>query len=388
MPIPAVLTAWLVLAAVLATSGVGKVRHPEGAAEAAASLGVSAALRGPGWVRAHPWLELALAVLLLVLPHPFSVVTAAATLVLFLAYLALVCRAVASGADITCHCFGSVGTGVVDGWTVARNAVLVALGGVVLVDAALGESALARFGALSGSSARGGRIDASSVDAGSVGGDNAWWWIVALVVTAVVTYLVVRPGDRADRARGSSLERAPAAAPALRMAIPDVPVSVAKSAVPESVAVDSAAVDSAATEAVSVSLRDLVAERRALLLLLSPGCGPCRTISAHLKDWSHEMPDTGLVVAHAISFAAMRESQPAWEPFFAQDTEGAVARAFDDPARPWAVLLGADGRVESAPAQGYTAIVSLVDDLRSDPDQANADQSSSGRASTDQMGAR
>ncbi|WP_256840210.1 MauE/DoxX family redox-associated membrane protein [Ornithinimicrobium faecis] len=384
MPIPAVLTAWLVLAAVLATSGVGKVRHPEGAAEAAASLGVSAALRGPGWVRAHPWLELALAVLLLVLPHPFSVVTAAATLVLFLAYLALVCRAVASGADVTCHCFGSVGTGVVDGWTVARNAVLVALGGVVLVDAALGESALARFGALSGSSARGG-----SVDAGSVGGDNAWWWLAALVVTAVVTYLVVRPGERADRARGSSLERASAAAPALRMAIPDVPVTRAKSAVP-------------------VSLRDVVAERRALLLLLSPGCGPCRMISAHLKDWSREMSDTGLVVAHAISFSAMRDSQPEWEPFFAQDTEGAVARAFDDPARPWAVLLGADGRVESAPAQGYTAIASLVDDLRSDPDRANpdqtntdqtsmgqasadranADQSSIDRASTDQMGAR
>ena len=42
-------------------SGVGKLRHPEGAAEAAVSLGVPAGLRGSGLLRAHPWAELALA---------------------------------------------------------------------------------------------------------------------------------------------------------------------------------------------------------------------------------------------------------------------------------------------------------------------------------------
>lgn len=360
MPIPAVLTAWLVLAAVLATSGVGKLRHPDGAAEAASSLGVPAALRGRLVVRAHPWLELALAVLLLALPHPWSVATAAVTLVLLLGYLILVCRVVASGAQVTCHCFGSVGAGAVDGWTVARNGLLVLLGVVVLVDAGLGESAPSRFAELSGSSAHG-----ASVQGGGVDG-SAWWWVAALAVTAVVTFLVVRPGTTAGH-RGSSIERAPEPTTPLRMAIPDVPVTLATSAVS-----DSGAADGAAADAVSMSLRDLVAERPQLLLLLSPGCGPCRMISTHLQDWARGMPDTGFVVAHAISFTTMRASQPEWAPFFVQDTEGAVARSFDDPARPWAVLLGTDGRVGSAPAQGYTAIVSLVDTLRSAPDRAGA----------------
>lgn len=327
MPVPAVLTAWLVLAAVLAASGVGKARHPEDAAEVTTAWDLPTALIRPWMVRAHPWLELALAAGLLLLPHPLSVVGAAVVLVVLLGYLLLVCRVVASGVRVSCHCFGAVGGGVVDGWTVVRNAVLAVLGAVVLVDAALGQSVPSRVADLGGSSV-----------------DGAWWWVAALAVTVLVTWLVVRPGSTTDRRR-DRLDPGADPPPALRVPVPDVPVR-------------------RAAEAAPVSLRDLARDQRQVLLLLSPGCGPCRMLSNHLASWAHAVPDTGFVVAHAVSFSVVRESLPEWEPFFVQDIEGAVARAFDDPARPWAVVLGTDGRIDSAPAQGYAAIVRLVEGLR------------------------
>lgn len=328
MHITAVLAAWLVLAAVLTASGVGTVRHPEAVAESAASLRVPTTLRATWLVRAHPWVELLLAVALLVVPHPGSVVAAAAVLVLLLGYLVLVARAVASDTPATCHCFGSLGSGTVDGWTLARNALLAALGVLVLVDAALGESAVSRLGALSeGNRAQG------------------WWWLLAVGVAATVTYLVVRPGP-SDTAVLPGADP-PADIPVLRMPVPDVPVLPAPSTTP-------------------VSLRDLPAGRPQLLLLLSPGCGPCRMIGNRLADWAREVPGTDFRVIHTIDLAEVRQTLPEWAPFFVRDTEGAVADALDDPARPWAVRVDAGGRFDSAPAQGYTAITALVDRLRTE----------------------
>src|SRR5690606_24220431 len=101
--ISAALTGWLVLAAVLVASGVGKLRHPEGTAEAFVALNVPDALNRPWIIRAHPWAEIALAALLLALPHPASVVAAALALPLFTAYLILVWRVVASGGEASCN---------------------------------------------------------------------------------------------------------------------------------------------------------------------------------------------------------------------------------------------------------------------------------------------
>lgn len=332
MPVSAVLSAWIALAVVLAVSAVATLRHPEGAVEAVTSLRVPSALRRPLLIRAHPWGELLLAMLLLVLPHPLSVVAAALTLVLLLGYLLLVCRAVASGSRATCHCFGSVGAGAVNGWTVARNVLLVLVGGVVLMDAALGQSAISRITHLG---------QATTVSGGAGGmASEIRWWALALVLAVALTMLVVRPGQRT----AGPFDDTPARPPVLRLPVPDALVRTTPDADP-------------------VSLRGLIVGRPQLLLLLSPGCGPCRMISTHLSDWSREMPGTGFLVVHAVSFTAVHESLPEWEPFFVQDTDGAVARAFDDPARPWAVLLGVDGRIDSAPAQGYTAITALAEQL-------------------------
>lgn len=332
MDTPATLTAWLVVAAVLGLSGLGKFRDPAGAAEAFTALRVPAALSRPWTIRALPWGEIVLALLLLGLPHPGSVVAAALALGLLVAYLILVCRSLAAGDRVSCHCFGTLGSGTVDGWALVRNALLVLLAGLALIDAVRGSSVPARVADL-------GRADS---------GD--WWWVLALVVVAALTFLIVRPGEAGQHREGSPASGARALTdistqqPALRLPVPDVPVRLAEGAPP-------------------VSLRDLAAQQPQVLLLLSPGCGPCRMLSGRLAQWDREMPGVGFRVAHTSSFETVRESLPQWAPHFVQDTESALARALDDPARPWAIVLGTGGRFESAPAQGYLAIVTLVETL-------------------------
>lgn len=323
-PTPA-LTAWLVPAAVLVASGVGKLRHPEGSSEALAALKVPDALNRPWLIRAHPWAEIVLAILLLTLPHPASLVVAAITLTLFTAYLVLVWRVVASGEEVSCACFGSVGSGTVDGWTIARNALLVAVAAVAVVDAATGGSAVSRLADLG----------------------TDWWWVLGLVVAAAVTYLIVRP----DGAVEGEAARSEPQQHYLRLPIPDVPVR------PE-----------AAGEV--ISLRDLSADRAQVLLLLNPGCGPCKMITGKLAGWTQEVPETDFRVVHSMAHDTARQVSPAWEPFYVQEVGGSVGRVFGDPGRPVAILLGRDGLLAAGPVQGHEAVELLVADLAQRDSQA------------------
>lgn len=313
------LTAWLLLAAVLVTSGIGKLRHPQGAAEAMIALKVPDALNRPWLIQAHPWAEIVLAVLLLVLPHPASVVVALAGLALFTTYLILVWRVVAAGEEASCNCFGSFGSDTVDGWTVARNSLLVALSVITVVDAAMGGSALAYFGDL----------------------ETQAWWLLGLALTAAVTYLVVResPAPVADEVLYDEPEE-----DYLRLPIPDVPVRLAEGGE-------------------ELSLRELAGERAQVLLLLNPGCGPCKMITGKLPGWATDVPEIDFRVMHPMTHDNMREISPVWDPFYVQDVGGSVGQVFGNPGRPAAILLGMDGLLAGGPVQGYPAVEQLVADV-------------------------
>lgn len=317
MDTPALLTAWLVLAAVLLASGIGKVRHPEGTDEAFAALRVPEVLNRPFVIRSHPWAEIALAVLLLALPHPASVPVAVAGVALFTAYLALVWRGVASGEEISCNCFGATGSSTVDGWTLARNVLLLLVAVTVLVDAATGGSGLARMAGL--------------------GAD--WWWVLGLAGAVVTTYLVTREGTPEHETGLVEPEE-----DYLRLPIPEVPVRLREGDA-------------------EITLRELAAERAQLLLLLSPGCGPCTTISNRLGQWARAVPEIDVRVLNPISHENMREVKPDWEPYFVEEVRHEVGSVFGNPGRPAAILLGMDGLLAGGPVQGLTAVEQLVGDV-------------------------
>lgn len=318
MDTPALLTAWLVLAAVLIASGIGKLRHPEGTDEAFTALKVPDALNRAWIIRSHPWGEIALALLLLALPHPLSLVVAAVGLALFTAYLVLVWRVVASGEEASCNCFGATGSSTVDRWTLARNILLAVVALVVVVDAATGGSAVARMGTLG----------------------SGWWWVVALAVAAAVTYLIAREGTT----EVAEEELAEPEEDYLRLPIPDVPVRLEEGGA-------------------EISLRDLAAERAQVILLLNPGCGPCTTISNKVAQWAGAVPEIDFRVLNPISHQNMREIKPIWEPYYVEEVGHQVGDVFGNPGRPSAILLGMDGLLAGGPAQGLTAVENLVADI-------------------------
>ncbi len=76
MPEALSITAPFLVAAVLVWSAVGKLRDPAASAEGFAVLGVPAALSRRWIIGAHPWVEVALAALLLVGPNWLRVIAA------------------------------------------------------------------------------------------------------------------------------------------------------------------------------------------------------------------------------------------------------------------------------------------------------------------------
>lgn len=201
----------------------------------------------------------------------------------------------------------------------------------VVVDAAIGGSALVRFGDL--------------------GAD--WWWVAGLAVAAATTYLIVRESVPETVAE-ESLEPEE---DYLRLPIPDVPVRVREGGA-------------------ELSLRDLAAERAQVILLLSPGCGPCTTISNKVPQWAKDLPEIDFRVLNAISHQNMREIKPVWEPYFVEEIRHEVGGVFGNPGRPSAILLGMDGLLAGGPVVGLTAIEQLVADMTeqiSAARQANAE---------------
>lgn len=311
----ALLAATVLTAAVLLVSGVAKVRDGDPLASWEA-MGVPDRLRRRWLARWHAWGEIALGVLLVTLPAPWATVIAGLVVVLFAAYLVLITRVVAGGEAATCNCFGSLGSGVVDRWTVVRNAVLVGVAGLSVVDLWVNGWAASRLA-------------------------DAFGWVAALAVTALVTALVLREGAEPETDADDYL----------RLPIPDVPVVEGPGAEPR-------------------SLREVAADKALLLVLLSPGCGPCRQTTGHLPEWVEALPGVDVRVVSQIPHAQVMQVEPRWEGLVLYEPGGAVGKVFGLHGRPAAVLLGADGLLAGGPVRGYAEVVQFVDDIRAELDAA------------------
>jgi uncharacterized membrane protein YphA (DoxX/SURF4 family) len=314
----AFVVAHLLVAAVLLTSGLAKVLRPGDPDAAFEALGVPAALRRPAVVRAHPWVEILLGVAVLVLPYPADVVATVLALGLFTAYLVLVWRAVARGEEASCQCFGSLGADRITPRTVVRNAVLVVVAAVAVADA-WGEGSVPR---------RLGALDADD-----------WWWIAAAAVTGLVAALVVAPSPEPEAEPQPELDY-------LRLPIPDVPVTH--------------------PDGTTESLRDLARGRAQLLFFLSPGCGPCVTVTGRLESYAARLPELDVRVVSGLTREFVAEHAPQWQPYLLLEEKNAVSEVFGVTGRPMAVLLGGDGLLAGGPVRGPDEIASFVDDIEAE----------------------
>ena len=124
----AVAVARVVLAAVFAVAAWGKLTDLEGTRQAVGDFGVPTPA-APAIAFVVPIAELTVAVLLLL----GDIIGAIGALVLLVLFSAAVGLSLARGRRPDCHCFGQARSQPVNGRTLARNAVLLALAAFVLV---------------------------------------------------------------------------------------------------------------------------------------------------------------------------------------------------------------------------------------------------------------
>ncbi len=128
---------FLLLAGVLLVSGAAKVSDRVATADMFTALRVPFVSPAVG-AAALPYVEIVLGLALLLARGPLLVVASGVTLLLFTTYWLLIARALTFDPPVSCACFGKLGGHLVDGWTLARNTLLVGLSVVALVSAARG----------------------------------------------------------------------------------------------------------------------------------------------------------------------------------------------------------------------------------------------------------
>ncbi|CAM3665995.1 TlpA family protein disulfide reductase [Nocardioides zeicaulis] len=303
----------LTLSDVLAVSGLAKLRTPLAVEDAFVALRVPTLVPRRAAARLLPWLELALAALLLLSPAGPLVAVGAVVVALMATYTVLVARATGFEGPVDCACFGSLGQHRVDSRTVARNLLLLALSVVATLVALDGGSAPAAAGRL---------------------GSDGWWTLAAAAAAVAVAVLVVggRPDAEPERAGEPVLEyeRQPIPYGVLRM--PD---------------------------GTTATLAELASTQARLLVVLNTHCGPCLRTAEKLDAWAARLaPAVGLVAVYAEDGLTTTHA----DTLSAVEPDRNVRRVFSVGA-PGAVLLGADGLMAGGPVAGERDVERFVDDV-------------------------
>jgi len=312
----AALVVVLTLAAVLLTSGVAKLRDPRATRDAFDALRVPAVVPPGPAAAALPWVEIALAVLLLVSPRGWLVPVTAVVALLVLGYTWLVARALGFDEPVTCSCFGSLGRHEVDRTTLGRNVLLLVL------------SLVAAWFALDGGSAA-----AACAELDAAG----WWALVAAGAAAAVAVLVTggAPSRTSTAPDGELLDYERQATPYGVLRLADGRTS---------------------------SLVELTSAQARVLVVLNPGCSPCVRTAEKLDGWAARLaPAVGVIAVYPDESSAAAAPGHARE-LAASEPELNIRRVFSV-GTPSAVLLGADGFLAGGPVAGEDDVDAFFADV-------------------------
>ena len=295
------------LAIVLAVAAVAKLRAVESTYSVLLLLRLPKPLADRRAARAIPWVEAALAVLLVATPSgPAYVAVASGSLIAFAGYWVVVARALRFDPRPACGCFGRIGDQRIRPRTLVRNSLYLGLAAVTLALATAGRS----------------------VPGLLAGGDRAdLVWLGAVVASGVTLTLsfVPLPG----RVRRQAAE-------------PD-PLDYQRTPIPDVHLLDGDR---------SRSLRELTRER-ALLIVVVAGLDP--EIVARLGDWEIRLPAIDVRAVQAVVGDHAPTSGGALV-----DPGGGATTALGCEGVPCAVLLGADGLLAGGPETGWAEIDSFV----------------------------
>jgi hypothetical protein len=327
LPLLAVALARMLLAAVFAAAGIGKLLDPAGTRRAVRAFGVTDR-HAPAVALLLGAAELAVAGALL--PNATAWWAAAAALVLLALFSVASVRVIRRGEAPDCRCFGRLHSAPVGRATLMRNALLGVVAAVVL---APGPGAP-------------GRLSWTAVAIATAVG-------VALLVGWLVVELLRRNGRLL--ARIDELEHALGAA---GLEIPNGAVPVARAGEP------APPFALAGLDGRLVTSRELLAPgRRLILLFASPSCRPCRVALRRLaaREAAGGSEPAVAVVGEGTADAwraLPAELQPA-EVLLQEGHE--VADLFGAEETPAAVVIAADGTLAGPPALGAAAVCALLE---------------------------
>ncbi len=344
--IPALTGLGLMICAVLVWSGVAKVRQPDAMASAMRDLRVPGALAGRPIQLAVPWVEIGLAVLLLVTGGIWQSLVWIAALLLFVAYLVLIAAALGRQEHVSCNCFGVASSASVDRGTLVRNVLLVVAAAIGLVGSLFNASPLV--------------VTLFRQDW------RGWLGLAALAVVGGLAWLLSREGrEGIAAARDDSV--APVAAATDFEAEPE---EYLREPIPTAVL--------EREPGQFVRLPDLAQQRGVLLLYVSATCGSCTEIIAKVDDFADRLPFLDVVVL-VVSRGVIDQLPDSVRPRAVVDVAGSVQKGLGLNWVPGGVLLGADGLLAGGPVYG-AAINELVDDVVEQFESAAEDPSDGARS--------
>lgn len=333
MPLASVL-APLVLAAVLALSGVAKNRDKESTRSVVQLLMLPSWLQSPWVATALPVGEIVLALALLAPWTPVFMLAAVATTVLMMTYLAIVARAMGFDPRPSCGCFGRIGDQRITGRTVTRNIILTVLGLVAVAMGLRGETVF---------------------DLLRAGGAQSLWWVLGAVVTAVVAVLVGSSPAGSAPPILAQPQPAHAAHGAADSADAD-PEDYVRLPIPIANLVS--------REGRVAPLTELAARGPVLLVMTNCFCGPTSDAVGALDRWREALPQVTVEYVTTVPFSQHAKGSTAAAPADAwYDHHSAAWNALGVSASPAAVLLGADGLLAGGPISLMPEIELFVDDI-------------------------
>jgi hypothetical protein len=310
----------LLLILVLLVSAAAKVREPHDTSSVFRQLELPPVLNRLHVPRLLPYGELVVAAALFAAPDGWYLVAATVTLLLFVAYLVVIARALRLPWPVQCGCFGRLGLGEVTGHTLVRNAVLVAVALVTWADAWRGDGVLQRLDHL---------------------GDD-WWWLAGVALAVVTTGFVVRgdPRSQEDHVPDTGV-RIPASEPGGYVARP-TPYAVLDG--PDGLG----------------SVWQLSDTAARLLVFCDPGDPTARDLLGRLPGWADRLAPVRLHVVADHEWAALSTRHPELAGILLGDPGGEVRRRFGIDGR-GAVLLGTDRFLAGGPVDGDDLVEELVE---------------------------
>jgi uncharacterized membrane protein YphA (DoxX/SURF4 family)/peroxiredoxin len=311
----------VLLAAVFLTAGVGKLRDLPGSRRAMRDFGLPEQAAGTLGTLL-PIAELATGVALLFTPT--ARLGAAAALVLLLAFIVGIARALARGEQPDCHCFGQIHSAPASRFTLARNALLAACAALVVA-----------YGS------------GPALDTWVSARSTAELFAVALGICAAAA------GAYAFtiRAKAKRLES-------------DLEIARKIAARSRGVAIGFDAPDFTLPDlsGEQVGLPALLQRGKPVLLIfMSPWCGPCATLLPRVRQWQDTLSERLTLALISMGTVEQNEvfaEQGLEDVLVQQDFE--VAELFGVSATPSAIFISREGKVASIVGESEFAIEPLV----------------------------